>query len=141
MKFDKQIEEFIQMRIEGKSFDEIATGLKTAKQTLIEWNKQVLIRETITTGKVIKINTTVKTFQFDLQNRLQTYLQLSKKINDELLQRDLTLINTDVLLKMSIANDGRVKELIDKNVIIGNNQSVWEVGSDRDGFFNMDLGE
>jgi len=141
MKFDKQIEEFIQMRIEGKSFDEIATWLKTAKQTLIEWNKQVLIRETITTGKVIKINTTVKTFQFDLQNRLQTYLQLSKKINDELLQRDLTLINTDVLLKMSIANDGRVKELIDKNVIIGNNQSVWEVGSDRDGFFNMDLGE
>jgi hypothetical protein len=141
MKFDKQIEEFIQMRIEGKSFDEIATGLKTAKQTLIEWNKQVLVRETITTGKVIKINTTVKTFQFDLQNRLQTYLQLSKKINDELLQRDLTLINTDVLLKMSIANDSRVKELIDKNVMIGNNQSVWEIGSDQDGYFNMDLGE
>jgi len=90
---------------------------------------------------VIKINTTVKTFQFDLQNRPQTYLQLSKKINDELMQRDLTLINTDVLLKMSIVNNSRVKELIDKNVMIGKNQSVWELGSDQDGFFNMDLGE
>lgn len=39
-KFDKNIEAFIQSRIEGKSFDEIATELKTTKSTLIDWNKR-----------------------------------------------------------------------------------------------------
>jgi len=34
-KLDKNVEAFIQLRIEGKSFDEIATELKTTKQTLI----------------------------------------------------------------------------------------------------------
>ena len=53
MKFDKQIEDFILMRIEGKSFDEIAKALKTAKQTLIEWNKQFQVRETINNGRAI----------------------------------------------------------------------------------------
>jgi hypothetical protein len=140
MKFDKQIEDFIQMRIEGNSFDEIATGLKTSKQTLIEWNKQLQVRETINTGRTLKINSIVKTFQFDLNTRLQTYLQLSKKINNELLKRDLFKIPTETLLKMSIANDGRVKELISKNVQIGENENIvnFENG---DGFFNMELDE
>ena len=140
MKFDKQIEDFILMRIEGKSFDEIAKGLKTAKQTLIEWNKQLQVRETINNGRAIKINTLVKTFQFDLANRLNTYLQLSKKINAELLQRDLVNVPTDTLLKMSIANDGRVKELINKNVQIGENESIISF-TNGDGFFYLQLDE
>jgi uncharacterized membrane protein len=119
-KLDKNIEAFIQSRIEGKSFDEIANDLKTTKQTLIDWNKKELVRNAIDEGKAFKINTLVKTYNFDLSNRISTYLQLSKKINDELLSRDLTDINTDVLLKMSIANDGRVNELIkDKKILIG----------------------
>ena len=140
MKFDKQIEEFIQMRIEGKSFDEIATGLKTAKQTLIEWNKQIQVRETINYGRAFKINTLVKTFQFDLTNRLKIYLQLSKKINAELLQRDLTPINTETLLKMSIANDTRVKELISKNIQIGESVNIVDL-ENGNGFFKMQLDE
>ena len=76
-KLDKNIEAFIQMRIEGKSFDEIANELKTTKQTLIDWNKKELVRNSITEGKVLKIHTLVKTYKFDLSNRVQTYLQLS----------------------------------------------------------------
>lgn len=140
MKFERQITEFTELRIEGKSFDEIAVILKTSKQTLIDWNKQIQVKETIDTGRAIKINSIVKTFQFDLNNRLQTYLQLSKKINDELLQRDLTTVTTDTLLKMSIANDGRVKELINKNVQIGENERIISFDSG-DGFFNLQLDE
>lgn len=140
-KFDKNIEQFIQLRIEGNSFDVIATTLNTSKQTLIEWNKLVKVRNTIEEGKALKINSLIKGFSFDVENRLNTYLQLSKKINTELLQRDLTEINTNVLLTMSIANDTRVKELINKNVMIGSNQGYREVGVDEDGFFKMNLDE
>lgn len=56
-KLDRNMEAFIQLRIEGKSFDEIATDLKTTKQTLIEWNKKELVRNAINEGRAFKINT------------------------------------------------------------------------------------
>jgi hypothetical protein len=140
MKFEKQIEDFIQKRIEGKSFDEIATDLKTTKQTLIEWNKQLKVRNTINEGQSIKINSIVKTYSFDLNNRLNTYLKLSKKINDELAIRDLTQVNTETLLKMSIANDTRVRELVNKNTQLGVNDFVVDFGNS-DGWFSLKLDE
>ena len=140
MKFEKQIEAFIHLRIEGKSFDEIATALKTSKQTAIEWNKQLLVKTAITEGQALKINGIVKTFQFNLENRLNTYLQLSEKINNELRQRDFTDVNTDALLKMSIANDDRIKNLLNKNIQIGENQNEFDFNRG-EGFFNLQLDE
>lgn len=136
-KMDKNIEAFIQLRIEGKSFDEIAGELKTTKQTLIEWNKTGSIRSAIEEGKAFKINTLVKTYKFDICNRAKTYLQLSKKINDELLNRDLKEISTDLLLKMSIANDNRLKELVNTNYEVGKNDRCYSVSKFGDGFFKI----
>lgn len=142
-KLDKNIEAFIQSRIEGKSFDEIATELKTTKQTLIDWNKKELVRNAIDEGKAFKINTLVKTYKFDLTNRVQTYLQLSKKISDELLNRDLTDISTDTLLKMSIANDNRLNEIVkDKSFEVGvPSVKVLEYSSDPDNYFCLKADE
>jgi hypothetical protein len=140
-KLDKNIESFIQLRIEGKSFDEIATNLKTSKQSLIEWNKQQFIRKSIEEGKAFKINTLVKTYQFDLANRVSNYLKLSKRINDELATRDLTSISTESLLKMSINNDGRLRELINTNQQIGHNERAYSIAKIGDGFFGLNLDE
>lgn len=140
-KLDKNVEAFIQLRIEGKSFDEIATELKTTKQTLIEWNKKELVRNAINEGKAFKINTLVKAYNFNLVSKTKTYLELSKKINDELLSRDLTDINTDVLLKMSIANDNRINEMIkDKSFEVGTNPKCIYI-VDGDGYFNLQFDE
>jgi len=138
-KLDKNLEAFIEMRIEGKSFDVIATELKTTKQTLIEWNKKELVRNAIAEGKAFKINTLIKTYNFNLVNRANTYLQLSKKINDTLLKRDLKDISTDVLLKMSIANDNRLSDLLGQNAFeIGKNPNFFDINlSTGDGFFNI----
>lgn len=140
-KLDKNMEGFIYKRIEGKSFDEIATDLKTTKQTLIEWNKKELVRNAIDEGKAIKINNLIKTYKFDLSNRVNAYLQLSKKINDELLSRDLKEINTDILLKMSITHDTRLKELIGKPIEFGNECNVSSFTTDNDDYFKMALDE
>lgn len=140
-KLDKNVEAFIQFRIEGKSFDEIATDIKTTKQTLIEWNKKEIVRYAINEGKAFKINTLVKAYKFDLSNRANTYLQLSKKINDELLSRDLKNISTDVLLKMSIANDARLKDLINQPIEFGQECNVMDMVMSKDEFFKMQLDE
>ena len=140
MKFEKQIEAFIKLRIEGKSFDEIAADLKTTKQTAIEWNKQLLVRTAINEGRAIKMNGIIKTFQFDLQNRLNTYLQLSERINNELRQRDFKDVNTDTLLKMSIDNDTRARELVNKSFQIGKNQNEFDFDNS-DGYFSLQIDE
>ncbi len=69
----------------------------------------------------------VKAHNFNLENRLTTYLQLSKKINDELVNRDLSNLGTVTLLKMSIANDSRLKELVNKNYEIGQNSAIFDL--------------
>ena len=138
-KLDKNIEAFIQCRIEGKSFDTIATDLKTTKQTLIDWNKKELVRNAIIEGKAFKINTLINTYKFDLNNRVQTYLQLSKKINDELANRDLTDISTDTLLKMSIANDNRIHDMVkNKTITVGvPNIEILEYSTDANNYFHL----
>lgn len=140
MKIEKQIADFIQMRIEGKSFDEIAKELKTSKSTLIEWNKKLDVKNEITEGKALAINNIVKAFEYDKQTRLKALLKLSKKINDELLNRDLTDISTDTLLKMSIANDGRITGIVNNTFKFGSNE-IPDWGINKDGFFTMQLDE
>jgi len=140
MKEGKQLSDFIQMRIEGKSFDEIAKELNTAKSTLIDWNKKAAIRTLIDEGKAFAINALVKAFQYDRRARLKTMLEISKKINDELQSRDLADISTDKLLQMSIANDGRIMKKIDSRIEIGENESVYTFDTGN-GFFNFQLDE
>lgn len=140
MKIEKQITDFIQLRIEGKSFDEIAKTLKVAKSTLIEWNKKAEVKNSINEGRAIAINTVIKIFNYDMQARLKALLQLSKKINDELQQRDLKDIATDKLLQMSISNDSRISKLTDKTIEIGNNPNIITFDKG-DGFFEMALDE
>lgn len=138
MKIDKQITDFIQMRIEGKSFDEIAKQMAIAKSTLIDWNKKATIRDAINQEKIFAINEVVRVFQQDRKERLKVLLQLSKKINDELLNRDMADVPTDKLLQMSIANEIRVLKMIDKSTQIGNSYMDIDMG---DGHFHFKLDE
>ena len=138
-KSEKNMESFIQKRIEGKSFDEIASELNVTKSTLIEWNKKVTIRTSITEGKAIRINAIIKGYQFNLETRLTAYLDLSKRIMNELSKRDLKDVNTDTLLKMSITNDSRIKDLTSGKIEIGQNPEIWDLGSRKDGYFKLTL--
>lgn len=138
MKMEKNIEKFIELRIAGNSFDEIAKELKTSKQTLIEWNKKVDIRTAIDEGNAIKINSIVKANKFDIENRLNGYLKLSQKINDELSTRDLSSVSTETLLKMSISHDSRIRELINRNIQLGQNPGIIDF-TNGNGFFHLSL--
>jgi hypothetical protein len=141
MKIEKQIMEFIEMRISGMSFDEIAVKLGVAKSTLIAWNKKVSTRELINEGKVFTINSVIRAYCYDRLSRLKRMLELSKKINEELLKRDLSSTETFKLFQMAMANENQITDMINGSVQIGQNPSLIEVGSDADGFFKCDLDE
>lgn len=139
MKFEKQIEQFIELRIEGKSFDDIAKDLKTSKNTLLDWNKQFEVRATISEQKSLKINALVKQFEFDRENKLRANLEFTQKLHKELSNRDLTQIPTSKLLDMLIIQENRVKDSISNYVQFGTNSSFGSVGERLDGYFSMSL--
>jgi hypothetical protein len=139
MKFEKHIERFIELRIEGKSFDTIAQELKTAKQTLIEWNKRFDVRDTIKTQKSLKLNTLIKQYEFDREQRLKTNLEFSQKLHQELAKRDLSQISTSKLLDMALIQENRVKGLIGESIRIGTNNILPKFGESLDGYFDLEL--
>ena len=143
-KLDQIIESFIQMRIEGKSFDDIAAELKVSKQSLIEWNKKEIAREAIKEGKAFRINALVKAHNFSLENRLRAYLALSDKINTELLNRDLTNdfeLPTAQLLKMSLSNDARIFDILKNYKVHFGSPAIEEIifDNDPDQYFRLDI--
>lgn len=139
MKFEKQIEKFIELRILGKSFDEISKEIKTSKNTLLDWNKQFEIRATISEQKSLKINALVKHYELDRENKLKANLEFTQKLNKELASRDLTQIPTSKLLDMLIIQENRFKDSIGSFVTFGINPSFGSVGEDLDGYFGMRL--
>ena len=115
--------------------------MKISKQTLIDWNKKEFIRTAINEGKAFKINTLVKAYNFDFINRVKGDLEMSQKINFELQNRDLSDISTDTLLKMSISNDNRLKDILSKNVVIGEKEISLNIALSEDGYFDLQLDE
>lgn len=139
MKFEKQIEKFIELRILGKSFDEISKEIKTSKNTLLDWNKQFEIRATISEQKSLKINALVKHYELDRENKLKANLEFTQKLNKELASRDLTQIPTSKLLDMLIIQENRFKDSIGDFVTFGVNPYCGMVGENLDGYFGMRL--
>lgn len=139
MKFDTHIEQFIELRIEGKSFDDIAKELKTSKSTLLDWNKQFKVRETITEQKALKINALFKQFELDRESKLRANLELIQKLYNELSSRDLTQVPTLKLMDMLIVQESRIKDLIGESVSFGGKDSAIPLKEWSNGFFNMSL--
>ena len=69
MKAISKKNQFVTLRIEGKSFEEISNTLSITKTELIEWNKESPTRTAIKEGLAIKLNDTVRTLEMDRATR------------------------------------------------------------------------
>jgi DNA-binding XRE family transcriptional regulator len=59
-------DKFLEMRINGETFEFIATELKVSKQTLINWSKENDIKESLQIARTIKYQKILKIYK---QNR------------------------------------------------------------------------
>jgi len=112
----KHIDKFLEMRIEGETFDSIAKKLKVSKQTLINWSKEKNIKDTIQAGKLMKYQSILKSYQLNREAKIEKLAILSKRINEELAKRDLSDIPTEKLLKMAILQESRLDKSIPKQL-------------------------
>lgn len=103
-------ENFIQLRAKGFSFDRIAKELKTSKQTLIDWSKE--LQEEIANRKALELEALYENFYLLKEYRLRNFGNLLNKIEKELQARDFSEVATEKLLELFLKYNSQLKEEI-----------------------------
>ena len=124
-----QKEKFIELRAKGWSFDRIAKELGRAKQTLIDWSKD--LQEEIANRKALELDALYETYYLQRENRLQMFGAMLTKIKEEVEGRDLSDVATDKLLELFLKYNSQVKEEI-VEPIYKSSQELTEEKEDRE---------
>jgi IS30 family transposase len=103
-------ERFIELRAKGWSFDKIAKELGKAKQTLIDWSKE--LQDEIANRKALELEALYESYYLLKENRLQTFGVMLSKIKKEIESRDFSDVPTEKLLELLLKYNSLVKEEI-----------------------------
>jgi hypothetical protein len=101
---------FIELRAKGYSFDKIAKELGKAKQTLLDWSKDLDLE--IAQAKALELETLYESYSLYKEARLKTLGEILCKLKKEVEQRDLSDLPTDKLLDLFLKYEGVVKETL-----------------------------
>ena len=101
---------FIELRAKGYSFDKIAKELGKAKQTLIDWSKD--LQEEIANRKALELEALYEGYYLLKEARVRKFGEIIGKLNKELEKRDLSDLPTDKLLGLYLKYSDKVKEEI-----------------------------
>lgn len=122
-------EKFIELRAKGWSFDKIAKETGKAKQTLIDWSKD--LQEEIANSKAIELESLYESYYLMRESRLKTFGAILNKIKEEVEGRDLSEISTDKLLELLLKYNNQVKEeVIELNY--KSSQEIIDIKEDRE---------
>jgi hypothetical protein len=99
---------FIELRAKGYSFDKIAKELGKAKQTLLDWSRD--LDQEIAQAKALELDSLYEAYSLYKEARLKTLGEILSKLKKEVGQRDLTDLPTDRLLDLFLKYEGVVKE-------------------------------
>lgn len=102
----------IEMRAKGYSYDKIAKELGKAKQTLIDWAKE--LEEEIRNLRAVELEALYESFSILKENRLKNLGNLLSKVRNEIEERDLSDVPTDKLLALYIKlNEAVSNEMVE----------------------------
>jgi len=101
-------EKFIELRAKGWSFEKIAKELGKAKQTLIDWSKE--LQDEIANRRGLELETLYNKYSLLREHRLETLGIALNKIKAEVERRDLSDMPTDKLLDLLLKYNNQVKE-------------------------------
>ena len=98
---------FIELRAKGYSFDKIALELNKAKQTLIDWSRE--LKEEIEIRKATELELIYESYFLLKKSRLQSLGDILLRIETEIEQRSLSTIPTDKLLDIYLKYSNQIK--------------------------------
>ena len=89
-------ERFVELRVSGMSYSEIASELVVSKQTIINWSKELQVE--IHNGRAIQRDSLLKRLQLSSDHRLEIFGVMLERLKAEFLVRDLTKISSEKIL-------------------------------------------
>ena len=98
---------FIELRAKGYSFDKIALELNKAKQTLIDWSRE--LKEEIEIRKATELELIYESYFLLKKSRLQSLGDILLRIETEIGQRSLSTIPIDKLLDIYLKYSNQIK--------------------------------
>ena len=119
-------EQFIEDRIKGMTFENIANKLKLSKQTLINWSKEDDIKETISKAKLMAYQSLLKQYEVNRDAKIKHLLELTNNIKAELANRSLSDVPTDKLIKMLFNNYDRLSMIVPTKMLGGEMRASME---------------
>ena len=110
---------FLELRIQGETFDSIAKELEVSKQTLINWSKEPEIQEAISMASSVRVQAILKEYELLRNNKIEYYSALSKKVREELEKTDFSKVKTDKLINILIKCESKINDLVIKRTFGG----------------------
>jgi len=118
-------ERFIELRAKGWSFDKIAKELGKAKQTLIDWSKD--LQDEIANRKALELEALYENYYLLKEAKIKKYGAILSKITDELENRDFNNVPTGRLLELYLLYFERLSQ----EVVEPNFKSSQEIKEER----------
>lgn len=101
-------QKFIELRAKGWSFDKIAKDLGKAKQTLLDWSKDLDLE--IANCKALELDLLYESYYLYKEDRLKMFGELIVRIKKELSTRSLEDVPTDKLLDLLLKYESQIKD-------------------------------
>ena len=101
---------FVELRAQGQSFDKIAKELGKAKQTLIDWSRE--LKEEIANYRALELETLYESYFMLKEARLKQLGEIVCRLTGELWGRDLSSISTEKLLEFYLKYSDKIEEEI-----------------------------
>lgn len=118
-------ERFIELRAKGWSFDKIAKETGKAKQTLIDWSKE--LQNEIANRKALELEALYETYYLLKEAKIKKYGAILSKITNELESRSFSNVPTGRLLELYLLYFERLSQ----EVIEPTFKSSGEITEDR----------
>jgi DNA-binding XRE family transcriptional regulator len=103
-------DKFIELRIEGHSFDDIAKQLNISKQTLVNWSKEEAVQIQLMNLEELRKEELHKKYIVTSKSRIEMLGLRLNKLLEELDKRDFKDLSTDSLIKLVLLTSSKLKE-------------------------------
>lgn len=103
-------EKFIELRVEGLSFEEIAKRLNISKQTLVNWSKEAETKVQLLNLEELRKEELQKKYIVTSQSRIEMLDKRLNKMIEELDTRDYKNVSTESLIKLILLTSSKLKE-------------------------------
>ena len=128
MELLKTRDRFIELRAQGYSFEKIAKELGKAKQTLIDWSKD--LQEEIANRRALELEALYEGYYLLMEAKIKKYGAILSKITTELEERDFKNVSTGRLLELYLLYFEKIsQEVVEPN--FKSSKEILEEETDR----------